>query len=172
MTPKSDLDPYTVLGVARTASEAEIRAAYLELIAKYHPDRHQGNPLEDLAAVKVAEINWAYEILSDPARRAAYDSGQLRWPHSPFATAAGGARRRSHWPLIVGILLLVPLLLRFGSFFVRLLARLYRVVAEGLAVVRGTPAALVAMAVALVVLVLLVLRSRRRRRPSHSGPGN
>jgi hypothetical protein len=62
--------------------------------------------------------------------------------------------------------------LRFGSFLVRTLARLYRVVAEGLAVVRGTPAALVAMAVALVLLVLLVLRSRRRRRPSRPGPGS
>ena len=69
MIPKNEPDPYAILGVAPTASEAEIRAAYRALVAKYHPDRHQGNPLEELASAKMAEINRAYEILSDPVRR-------------------------------------------------------------------------------------------------------
>jgi curved DNA-binding protein CbpA len=54
MTPKAESDPYSVLGVARTASDSEIRAAYHALVAKYHPDRYQGNPLEDLANEKLA----------------------------------------------------------------------------------------------------------------------
>ena len=62
-------DPYAVLGVDRAASAAELRAAYRALVARYHPDRHQGNPLEDLASERMAEINQAYELLSDPARR-------------------------------------------------------------------------------------------------------
>ena len=64
-----------MLGVARSASQDEIQAAYQTLVGKYHPDLHQGNPLEDLANERLAEINQAYEMLSDPARRAAYDAG-------------------------------------------------------------------------------------------------
>jgi hypothetical protein len=166
MIPKTEPDPYAILGVAPTASEAEIRAAYRALVAKYHPDRHQGNPLEDLAAAKVAEINRAYETLSDPERRAAWDRGRSSWPRpvaSPFATAPGGARKRSRWMLVVGILLLLPLLFRFGALVVRTLVRLFRLASEGLAVVRGTPAAMVAMALAVVVFILLLVRHRRRR---------
>ena len=80
--PEAEPDPYSVLGVARTASDSEIRAAYRALVAKYHPDRHQGNPLEELAGARMTEINRAYEILSDPARRAAFDSGQVIWPRA------------------------------------------------------------------------------------------
>ena len=83
MMAKPEPDPYSVLGLARTAGDAEIRAAYHALVAKYHPDRYQGNPLEDLATEKLAEINRAYEILSDPARRADYDRGQAFWHAQP-----------------------------------------------------------------------------------------
>jgi hypothetical protein len=158
--PSEDFDPYAVLGVARTATEAEIRAAYRELVAKYHPDRHQGNPLENLAAAKLAEINRAYEILSDPERRAAYDSGQRIWPRpvdSPFARDGARLRRRTRWLMILGIILLLPLL-------VRLLVRIFRAGGEGLAVLRGTPAALAAVLLGGAVFVLLLLRWRRRRR--------
>ena len=64
---------YELLGVAPTASGAQIRAAYLELIARYHPDRHAGHPLAGLAADRAAELNEAYRILSDPGRRAVHD---------------------------------------------------------------------------------------------------
>jgi curved DNA-binding protein CbpA len=106
MTPKTEPDPYSVLGVARTASDSEIRAAYHALVAKYHPDRHQGNPLEDLASEKVAAINRAYEILSDPARRADYDSGlQPRATGQPYSTAPGSlSRKHIRWLQIVAVL--------------------------------------------------------------------
>jgi uncharacterized membrane protein (DUF485 family) len=164
MTQKAPFDPYAVLGVPPTATDAEIRAAYRDLGAKYHPDRHQGNPLEDLAADKMAEINRAYEILSDPERRAAFDRGQAGWPRpvdSPVTAAR--ARQRNRWLVILGLLFLLPLLLRLGLFAVRLLVRLFRVGGEGLAVLRGTPAAGVAVLVAAVVLTVVLVRRRRRR---------
>lgn len=54
-------DPYSVLGVSPQASEEEIKTAYRELVKKYHPDNYNGNPLEDLAKEKMAEINAAYD---------------------------------------------------------------------------------------------------------------
>jgi molecular chaperone DnaJ len=56
-------DPYEVLGIKPGASEAEIKAAYRELVKKYHPDKYQNNPLGDLAQEKMQEINQAYESL-------------------------------------------------------------------------------------------------------------
>src|SRR5258706_5946755 len=60
----SAFDPFEVLGVRREATRDEIRTAYRQQVARYHPDKHKGNPLEDLAAAKLTEINRAYEMLS------------------------------------------------------------------------------------------------------------
>ncbi len=54
-------DPYAVLGVSPSASDEEIKKAYRELAKKYHPDNYQNNPLGDLAAEKMKEINAAYD---------------------------------------------------------------------------------------------------------------
>jgi curved DNA-binding protein CbpA len=62
------------LGVSRSASEQEIVHAYKTLVGRYHPDRHQGNELEDLAREKLASLNEAYETLSDEVKKAAYDT--------------------------------------------------------------------------------------------------
>lgn len=56
-------NPYEVLGVKPGASEAEIKAAYKELVKKYHPDKYVNNPLADLAQEKMQEINEAYDTL-------------------------------------------------------------------------------------------------------------
>ena len=56
-------DPYRVLGVSPNASDEEIKAAYRELARKYHPDSYVGNPLSDLAAEKMKEINEAYDLI-------------------------------------------------------------------------------------------------------------
>lgn len=53
--------PYSVLGVSPNAADDEIRAAYKELARKYHPDNYVNNPLSDLAAEKMKEINAAYD---------------------------------------------------------------------------------------------------------------
>ncbi|KXB39891.1 J domain-containing protein [Amygdalobacter nucleatus] len=56
-------NPYQVLGVTPNASKAEIQAAYRELAGKYQPSNFAGNPLADLAADKLNEINEAYDEL-------------------------------------------------------------------------------------------------------------
>lgn len=61
-------NPYEVLGVKPGASEEEIRAAYRELVKKYHPDKYVDNPLADLAEEKMQEINEAYDMLMKQSR--------------------------------------------------------------------------------------------------------
>ena len=57
------MNPYEVLGVKPGASEEEIKAAYKELVKKYHPDKYVDNPLADLAEQKLQEVNEAYNML-------------------------------------------------------------------------------------------------------------
>ena len=58
-------DPYEILGVSKNATEDEINTAYRNLVKKYHPDKYVGNPLADLAAEKIREINSAYDAVMD-----------------------------------------------------------------------------------------------------------
>ena len=57
-------DPYKILGVPETATDAEVKKAYLNLARKYHPDNYHDNPLADLAQEKMKEINAAYEQIT------------------------------------------------------------------------------------------------------------
>ena len=57
-------DPYQVLGVDPSASDAEVKKAYRELARKYHPDNYQNNPLADLAEEKMKQINEAYDQIT------------------------------------------------------------------------------------------------------------
>ena len=59
------MDPYKVLGVSPSASDDEIRQAYRSLAKKYHPDNYANNPVADLAAEKMKEINAAYEQIQE-----------------------------------------------------------------------------------------------------------
>uniref|UniRef100_A0A7V4KF90 Chaperone protein DnaJ n=1 Tax=Fervidobacterium pennivorans TaxID=93466 RepID=A0A7V4KF90_FERPE len=65
-------DYYEILGVPRNASEDEIKAAYKRLVKEWHPDRHTGEKKKE-AEQKFKEIQEAYEVLSDPQKRAMYD---------------------------------------------------------------------------------------------------
>ncbi len=64
-------DYYTILGIPRDATQEEIKRAYRRLALKYHPDRNPGNKE---AEEKFKEISEAYEVLSDPEKRAIYDA--------------------------------------------------------------------------------------------------
>ncbi len=68
-------NPYEVLGVREGASQEEIKAAYREMVKKYHPDKYQNNPLADLAEEKLQEINEAYDYLTKNPGGGAYGSG-------------------------------------------------------------------------------------------------
>ncbi|MGZ5050721.1 MAG: molecular chaperone DnaJ [Methylobacter sp.] len=64
-------DYYKLLGVERNASDAEIKKSYRSKAMKYHPDRNKDNPAE--AEAKFKQVKEAYEVLSDPKKRSAYD---------------------------------------------------------------------------------------------------
>ena len=76
-------DPYSVLGVDKKASAAEIKKAYRKLARQYHPDR---NPDDAKAEERFKEIGEANDLLSDPEQRAAYDRGE-----SPLGGFGGAA---------------------------------------------------------------------------------
>ncbi len=67
---------YEELGVAATATLAEIRTAYVALARRHHPDRLNGSaePERAASAARMARVNAAWTVLSDPTRRAAYDA--------------------------------------------------------------------------------------------------
>lgn len=75
-------DPYSVLGVTRSASETEIKAAFRKLAKQYHPDRNSGDAR---AKEKFAEINNAYEIIGDKAKRGKFDRGEIDAEGKPKA---------------------------------------------------------------------------------------
>jgi molecular chaperone DnaJ len=75
-------DPYDILGVDRSATQDEIKAAFRRLASQHHPDK---NPGDDGAHHRFKEINAAYQILSDPQKRAAFD----RFGEAAMGTAGG-----------------------------------------------------------------------------------
>src|SRR5471030_1584905 len=82
-TRGSKADYYEILGVARDASDADLKSAYRRLALKYHPDR---NPGDDAAEEKFKECSEAYQVLSDAEKRAAYD----RYGHAGLGGQGSG----------------------------------------------------------------------------------
>ncbi len=76
-------DYYDILGVSKSATDDELKKAYRKLAMKHHPDRNPDNPE---AEARFKEAKEAYEMLSDPARREAYD----RYGHAGVDPNAGG----------------------------------------------------------------------------------
>ncbi|MBO9417967.1 J domain-containing protein [Labrenzia sp. R4_1] len=67
-------DPYSVLGVAKSASEGDIKKAFRQLAKKYHPDQNKDDPG---AQQRFSEVNQAYEIIGDKDKRAQFDRGEI-----------------------------------------------------------------------------------------------
>ncbi len=91
-------DPYTTLGVARGADEAEIKKAYRTLAKELHPDRNKDNPQ---AAERFSTVTAAYDLLSDKDKRAQYDRGEIDEqgnPRAPFGFGGGPGRGRGFNP--------------------------------------------------------------------------
>ncbi len=82
----SKRDYYEILGLARGASDEDLKKAYRKLAVKHHPDK---NPGDKSAEEKFKEISEAYEVLSDPQKRGAYD----QYGHAAFDRRAGGFGR-------------------------------------------------------------------------------
>jgi preprotein translocase subunit Sec63 len=151
-----DPDPFEILGISRTATPDEIRAAYRNLAARYHPDKHRGNPLETLAAEKLAQINWAYEKI-----RSGNAASSVRSRAAPAPAHLGAKVFRT---LLVLIALWV--LLRFGAAMLGVVLTLLRAVFgllwRTLGAVRGSPIALIAFVFVLALALRWALRRRRR----------
>src|SRR5580700_8651407 len=93
------IDYYKILGVNKTATQDEIKAAYRKLARKHHPDL---NPNDKEANKKFQQINEANEVLSDPEKRKKYDQYGKDWVHADAFEKAqqesGGQRRRRSSP--------------------------------------------------------------------------
>ncbi|MCH7861002.1 DnaJ C-terminal domain-containing protein [Sphingomonas sp. NPDC092331] len=83
-------DPYSILNVARGASEADIKKAYRKLAKELHPDRNKDNPK---AAEKFSQVTQAYDLLTDKDKRARFDRGEIDGdgnPVNPFGGFGSG----------------------------------------------------------------------------------
>jgi DnaJ-class molecular chaperone len=84
-------DPYSILGVARSANEKDIKSAYRALAKELHPDRNAGKPD---ASERFAEVTRAYDLLSDKDKRARFDRGEIDGdgnPAAPFGFGGAGS---------------------------------------------------------------------------------
>jgi len=79
-------DPYSVLGVSKTASEGDIKKAFRKLAKQYHPDQNKDDPS---AQARFAEVNQAYEIVGDSDKRGQYDRGEIDAEGKPKFQAHG-----------------------------------------------------------------------------------
>ena len=93
-------DPYEILGVARSASAAEVKSAFRKLAKKLHPDANKHDPK---SASRFAELNAAYEIVGDKDKRKAFDAGEIDAEGKPrfqgfegFGRKPGGAGGFGH----------------------------------------------------------------------------
>lgn len=95
------IDPYSILGVAQTASDKDIKAAHRKLAKKLHPDL---NPDKPEVAERFKSVSAAYSLLSDPKKRRRYDAGEIdadgqeKAPqfHPGFGGGFGGGRQGVH----------------------------------------------------------------------------
>jgi DnaJ-class molecular chaperone len=91
-------DPYSILGVARSASEKEVKSAYRKLAKELHPDHNKDNPK---AAERFAEVTNAYDLLSDKDKRAKFDRGEIDADGNPTMPFGGGGGLAAAFQVVV-----------------------------------------------------------------------
>ncbi len=121
----TQLDCYGILQVHPKAEKEVIDAAYRKLAAKYHPDVSQVSD----ASERMKQINTAYEVLSDPIKRAAYDAlkGVASPPDAPPHTAAVPRYLTNTWRTLLiaaGLMLLAVVAFRLGPSLLLLVPKL------------------------------------------------
>ena len=89
------MNPYEVLGIKPNATDTEIKAAYRNLVKKYHPDKHQDNPLSELAEEKLREINEAYEMLTNGSYAGNQAYGSAGNAQSSYGGSSYGGHRNA-----------------------------------------------------------------------------
>jgi len=87
------IDYYEILGISKTATGKDIKAAYRKLARKYHPDL---NPNDEQAHKKFQQLNEANEVLSDPDKRKKYDQYGENWQHGEAYEQARKQQQPSH----------------------------------------------------------------------------
>ncbi len=91
-------DPYATLGVARGATEADIKKAYRKLAKELHPDKNKDNPK---ATERFSQVTQAYDLLTDKDKRARFDRGEIDGdgnPTAPFGFGGGGGQQGGFRP--------------------------------------------------------------------------
>ena len=91
-------DPYATLGVARDASDKDIKSAYRKLAKELHPDKNKDNPK---ASERFSDVTRAYDLLSDATKRAQFDRGEIDaegTPRMPFGQGGFGGQQRRQAP--------------------------------------------------------------------------
>lgn len=87
-------DYYKILGVSRSATDREIKKAFRNMAKQWHPDTYRGDLSSDQVEKKMAGLNEAYEVLSDPELRARFDNGDdpndPQGQSNPFAQGFAG----------------------------------------------------------------------------------
>lgn len=89
-------DYYKILGVGKSADDREIKKAFRTKTKEYHPDKYRGELSQEQVLQKMADINEAYEILSDAEKRRQYDSGQLDGDGGAGGGPFGSYEQRFH----------------------------------------------------------------------------
>ena len=90
------MNPYEVLGVSETATDEQVRSAYIKLVKKYHPDRYQDSDLKDLANDKLKQVNEAYDTITNMRKNGS--ASQNTYSGSGFGGYSGSSSRSTVTP--------------------------------------------------------------------------
>ena len=102
------MNPYEVLGVSETATDEQVRSAYIKLVKKYHPDRYQDSDLKDLANDKLKQVNEAYDTITNMRK-----NGSASQNTSEVIRAAAPALPPAVIPEITAVV--IPAIFRLNS---------------------------------------------------------